>query len=46
MMLTKFHGLRARMSIKIHYFFDKFPENVGDVSEEQGKRFSQNIKLR
>lgn len=35
------------MTIKIHFQYshlDKFPENVGDVSEEQGERFYQDIK--
>ena len=37
MMLTNFQALGARMSIKVHYLFghlDRFPENLGDVSEE------------
>ena len=47
MMLTNFQALGARMSIKVHYLFshlDRFPENLGDVSEEQGERFHQDIK--
>ena len=47
MMLTNFQALGARMSIKVHYLFshfDRFPENIGDVSEEQGERFHQDIK--
>ncbi|KAL7630004.1 UNVERIFIED_CONTAM: hypothetical protein RMT77_019877 [Armadillidium vulgare] len=35
------------MSIKIHYLhshLDNFPENLGDVSDEQGERFHQDIK--
>jgi len=35
------------MSIKMHFLYshlDKFPENLGDVSEEQGERFHQDIK--
>jgi hypothetical protein len=46
-MLKNFQALGTRMSIKIHYLFshlDKFPENLGDVSEEQGERFHQDIK--
>ena len=46
-MLTNFQALGARMSIKIHYLFshlDRFPENLGEVSEEQGERFHQAIK--
>ena len=46
-MLKNFQALEARMSIKIHYLFshlDRFPENLSDVSEEQGERFHQDIK--
>ena len=35
------------MSIKVHYLhshLDRFPENFGDTSEEQGQRFHQDIK--
>ena len=41
-MFQNFQALGARMSIKFHYPFshlDYFPENLGDVSEEQGERF-------
>ena len=47
-MLTSFQALGARMSMKTHYLFsylDKFPENIGDVSEKQSKQFHQDIKL-
>ena len=47
-MLRNFQALGARMSIKLHYLFshlDYFPENLGDVSEEQGVRFHQDIKI-
>ena len=46
-MLTNFQALGAKMSIKIHYLFShlgRFPENLGEVSEEQGERFHQAIK--
>jgi len=46
-MLVNFKNLDAAMSIKVHYLhshLDKFPENLGDVSEEQGERFHQDIK--
>ena len=36
------------MSIKSHYLPSHlawFPENLGDVSEEQGERFHQYIKV-
>lgn len=38
-MLTNFQALGSRMSIKVHYLFshlDRFPENLGNMSEEQG----------
>ena len=44
--LQNFQALGARMSIKLHYLFshlDYFPRNLGDVSEEQGERFHQDI---
>ena len=47
-MLLKFQRLRAKMSIKIHYFFshlDQFPENLGDLSEEQGEKIYQDITV-
>ena len=47
-MLTNFQALGSRMSIKVHYLFshlDRFPENLGNMSEEQGERFHQDIKL-
>ena len=46
-MLDNFRDLGCNMSIKIHYLhshLDKFPENLGDYSEEQGERFHQDIK--
>ena len=41
-------GLGCRMNIKLHYLhihLDKFPDNFGDVSEEQDKSFHQDIKV-
>ena len=35
------------MSIKLHYLFShlgRFPDNIGEVSKEQGERFHQAIK--
>ena len=35
------------MSIKLHFLnahLDEFPDNLGVVSDEQGKRFHQNFK--
>ena len=47
-MLRNFQALGSRMSIQLHYLLshlDYFPENLGDVSEEQGKRFHQDFKM-
>jgi hypothetical protein len=41
-MLTAFRNLGCNMSIKMHYLFshmDRFPENLGSMSDEQGERF-------
>ena len=46
-MLLHFNKLGCNMSIKVHYLhshLDRFPENLGDFSEEQGERFHQDIK--
>lgn len=46
-MLNNFRDLGCNMSIKVHYLhshLDRFPENLGDLSEEQGERFHQDIK--
>ena len=46
-MLQNFQALDARMSIKLHYLFshqDYFSVNLGNVSEEQGQRFDQDIR--
>lgn len=46
-MLNCFQSLGCNMSIKVHYLhshLDRFPENLGDTSEEQGERFHQDIK--
>ena len=47
-MLFNFKNLGVKMNIKVHYSFyhlDRFPENLGDLSEEQGERFHQDIKV-
>jgi len=44
--IQSFHALGCNMSIKIHFLFShlkSFPENLGDVSDEQGERFHQDI---
>ena len=46
-LLKNFHRLCCNMSIKVHFLnshLDKFPENLGDISDEQGERFHQDIK--
>ena len=46
-MLNNLRKLGANMSIKVHYLhshLDRFPEFLGDLSEEQGERFHQDVK--
>ncbi|XP_051155678.1 uncharacterized protein LOC127278157 [Leptopilina boulardi] len=46
-MLKNFKNLGCLMNLKMHFLhshIDKFPENLGDFSEEQGERFHQDIK--
>jgi len=46
-MLTNFQTLWARMSIKLHHLVNhlgRLPDNLGEVSDEQGERFHQAIK--
>ena len=45
--MLHFQRLGCHMSIKMHFLFshlDRFPENLGDLSEEQGERFHQDIR--
>ena len=47
-MLHAYKEMGARMSLKMHFLhahLDFFPENNGDVSDEHGKRFHQEIKI-
>ena len=47
-MLKSFENFRCNMSIKVHFLFShlsSFPENLGSVSDEQGERFHQDIKI-
>jgi hypothetical protein len=47
-MLECYHEIGANMSIKVHYVhshLDKFPDNCGDFSDEQGERFHQDLKV-
>ena len=44
--MENFRQIDARMSVKMHFLrshLDYFLENWGDVSEEQGERFHQDI---
>ena len=46
-LIKVFHALGCNMSIKLHFLhshLDKFPEILGDVSDEQGERFHQDVK--
>ena len=45
-MLLAFRHLEYKMSFKVHFLFshmDIFPDNFGAVSDEQGKRFHQDL---
>jgi hypothetical protein len=45
-MLTSYQDMGCNMSLKIHFLhshLDFFPENLGDVSDEHGERFHQDI---
>ena len=46
-MLIALRNPGCNMSIKMHYLFshmDRFPENLGSMSDEQGERFHQDMK--
>lgn len=41
-LLKILHDIGANMSIKLHFLhshLERFPENLGDLSDEQGERF-------
>ena len=45
--LITFRNLGCKMSVKMHNLFslmDRFPENPGSMSDEQGERFHQDLK--
>ena len=47
-MLTSFHFLGAKMTVKVHFLFsylEKIPETQVEVSERRGERFHQDIKV-
>ena len=46
-MLISFSDLGCHMSIKLHYLhshLDRFPDCLGDVSDEQGEQFHQELR--
>ena len=46
-MKNSFCAMRCRMSLKLHMLdahLDKFKDNMGNYSEEQGERFHQDVK--
>lgn len=46
-LLKAYKNMGCRMSLKIHFLhshFSFFPSNLGDVSDEQGERFHQDVK--
>jgi hypothetical protein len=46
-MLENFKNLGCNMSLKVHFLYshlDCFPENLGDMSEEQGERSHQDMR--
>ena len=47
-LLDNFQALRINISIKVHFLHShlgRFPENLGDVCDEQDERFHQDIKV-
>ena len=47
-LLDNFHKFGCNMSCKVnfpHIYLKYFPENLGALSEEQGERFHQDIKI-
>ena len=46
-MLTAFRNPGCNMSVKMHYLFshiDRFPENLGSISDAQRERFHKDLK--
>ena len=46
-MLTAFRNLGCNMNVKMRYLFshmDRFPGNLGSMSDKQGERFHQDLK--
>lgn len=48
LLINAYEGMGCNMSLKIHFLhshLDFFPENLGDVSDEHGERFHQDIAI-
>ncbi|GFV35436.1 uncharacterized protein TNCV_3204681 [Trichonephila clavipes] len=46
-MLSNLKELECNMSIELHFLLshlDRFPQNLGDFSEQQGERFHQDLR--
>ena len=46
-LLSSFEDIGAKMSSKVHFLhshYDRFPENLSALSDEQGERFHQDVK--
>ena len=47
-MLSNFNKLGCNLNIEVYFLhshLDRFPDNLGDLSEEQGERFHQDMKI-
>ncbi|GBP13914.1 hypothetical protein EVAR_10482_1 [Eumeta japonica] len=47
-LLLQLKNMAYNMSIKLHFLhshLDRFPENLGDMSEEQGERMRQDLRV-
>ncbi|KAJ8734609.1 hypothetical protein PYW08_013859 [Mythimna loreyi] len=47
-LLKNFHDMGVNMSLKIHFLHSHlifFPENLGSMSDEQGERFHQDLRI-
>ena len=46
-LLSAFYDLGCNMSVKLHFLYrhlDRFPENLGAVSDKQGDQFHRDLK--
>ena len=44
-LIESYEKLGCRMSLKLHSHLDFFQDNLGNVSEEHGKKFHQDIQV-